>query len=310
MDYEAQCEEDQRQLLQLQDQARTLLDEYHNVQYDQLVLRMDMKTRRYEHELQQIIQDETVARLEFEKQIHQNVKMFSKILPSDDFLRAINDYDDKQNEWKKKKQQFLKTYENVTSYHMLQKNFYHVEVKQLFRCHQLKISHDLSMNQMHIDQQNVLSQFHCHRAVMKLLKKQNIETSCLVDFHQQESILSFNQLSKEELLATVISKIQVMNQLDPFDTDISMSEDGYESLHYYMNMSQIDYNFPLEEQIDNLGKIYQTYHEFDYIQSQLIELYPKLEKLDLEMREYFKDNDVFWHSRRENYVERVPRILF
>ena len=308
MNYEAQCEEDQRQLLQLQYQASDLLDEYYDNQYQQKNLRRDMKTRRYKHELEQIIQQETFERLKFEKQIDQHVKMFSKILPSDEFLHAINKYVDKQDTWKKKKQRFLKRYETVTSLHMIQKNFYYVESTQLSRCHQLKISHDASMNQMHMDNQTNLNQSYCHRAVMKLLKKQNIETSCLVAFHHQESILSLKQLTQEEKLSTVISKIQVMNQLDPFDTDISMSEDGYESLHCLIpSIPQLYYNLSFEDQFNNLDKIYQ---QFYFIQAQLIALNPKLEKFDLEMIEYFKDKGVFWVHRRENSVERVPRILF
>ena len=308
MDYEAQLEEDQRQLLQLQDQARDMLEEYTDLQYELLILRNTMKTRRYKHELEKIIQQEKFEHLKFEKQIHQNVKIFSKILPSDEFLHTINKYVDKQDEWKKKKQKFIKKYETITSLYMIHKKFIDVEISQFWRCCDLKRLHYIRMNQMHIDNQLNLNQSYCHHAITKLLNKQNIETSYLVYYHHQETILLLKQLTQEEKLATVISKIQVMNQLDPFDTNIRMSEHGYRFLHCMIpSIPRINYNLRLKEQINNLDKIY---YQFYYIQSRLIKLNPKIMKLDFEMTELFKYTNIFWFQRRATLVEKVPRILF
>ena len=54
----------------------------------------------------------------------------------------------------------------------------------------------------------------------------------------------------------------------------------------------------------------EIYYLFYVTQFQLIVLYQKIENMDIEMSNYFRDKNVFWFQRRETLIESVPRILF
>ena len=80
MSFENQRLDDERQLILLKHEASIILENYHDNQYAQLSLYRDMQARHYEFQLEQIIQREISARLEFENQIDHHINMFSNIL--------------------------------------------------------------------------------------------------------------------------------------------------------------------------------------------------------------------------------------
>lgn len=308
MDFHTRYLQDAQRLITLKNQADVLLQQYHDNQFIQLVHRQNMKIRRYKFVLDQIIQKEKLAYLQFEKKMDTHVSMLSSTLLIE-LLPDVDQYVDKLNEWQKTKQSFLQEYETVTSLSIIQNNFFHIECNNLTSCQHLEMKHLSELNKLHLVQMDELNQTQFYQDFANLNKQQNVEISHLLYYQQNNNDLLLEQMKKEEELALVISKIQVKDQLPPFEEGINMLENEYRYLHCEISsIPEINYNIScLEEQTIVLEEIY---YQFYSIQLELIKAYPKMEKAALDIRIFFEGKNIEWQQERTNFLDVNPRVLF
>lgn len=308
MNFEAQCLENKHQLLKLQLDADILLANYHINQREQLYLRRKIRSQIYTFELEQIIQKEKLAYIQFEEKIDHHVKMFTSTLTVD-LLSNIDKYVDKPYKWQKMKQQFRQEYETITSLFIIQKKFDNLECENLSLRQKLEENHLSELNNLYIEHLYELNQSVAYPPIMKLNMQQNADMSHFLYCQQNNDLITLKHLKKENELMLVISKIQVKDQIPPFDNYIDYLKDGYQSIQFSVpTLPKIDINLPLENQTIVLEDIY---YQFYFIQRELIKMYPKMINIAYEMDNFLTIKKIVnGLCQRVFFLEKYPRVLF
>ena len=307
MDFATQYLEDEETLIELKRTADELLDQYNSNQLNQFVHLYNMKTRRCIFELSQIQQREKLEHLQYEEKMDLHVTMLTSVLAVE-LLPIVEKYVDKQNKWLKRKQQFIQEFDTVTSLLFVLRKSFNIEYANIQLRQELEKKHLSELNELHIENLHKLDQSLLYQDIEKLNKLQNVEISDFLYYQQKNNTVSLQHLKKENELAIMISKIQVKDQLPPFDDNINMLKNGYRSLHCKIpSLPKNNSKTPLENTTICMEEIY---FQFYFIQNELIKMYPKMVNVALEMNNFLRCKNMRILYERENFLKETPRCSF